>query len=167
MDGETMPASGILNIRTWRDRTLRGEPMGATTPLQVAEALEGYAAETMKLTGSLRPAQSKELRLTLGDYQAMAWLGRYYAEKILGAAQLSLFDATGDTERQREAVGHLRNALEHWKRYAAAATSQYKPQLLNRVGHVNLLTLTDKVAADVAMAEGWQPRKGATSARAH
>ncbi len=31
----------------------------------------------------MRPVKSKELRFTLGDYEAMAHLGNYYAEKIL------------------------------------------------------------------------------------
>jgi hypothetical protein len=110
----------------------------------------------MKLVAELRPANTKELRLTLGDYEAMAHLGNYYAEKILGAAQLALYDSTGAAERKQEAIAHLTAALAHWKQYAAAATAQYKPQLFNRVGNVDLNALTAKVAQDIALADGWQ-----------
>jgi hypothetical protein len=156
MEGESMPGAGVLNIRTWRDRLRDGKPMEGITPLQVAAALQEHAAATMKLVAELRPANTKELRLTLGDYEAMAHLGNYYAEKILGAAQLALYDSTGAAERKQEAIAHLTAALAHWKQYAAAATAQYKPQLFNRVGNVDLNALTAKVAQDIALADGWQ-----------
>ena len=54
-------------------------------------------------------------------------------------------------------VRHLEAALDHWKRYAAVYSSQYKPQLLNRVGFIDVPKLTTKVEQDVAIARGWQP----------
>ena len=106
---------------------------------------------------SVPTAVLKELRLTLGDFEAMAHLGNYYAEKILGATDLAMFDQTRQPEHQGSAVKHLRAALEHWQRYTAAATLQYRPQLLTRVGYVDLNALTEKVRQDVEMAEKWQP----------
>ena len=38
IEGETMPGSGILNIRSFRDRLLDGKPMDGITPPQVAQA---------------------------------------------------------------------------------------------------------------------------------
>ena len=104
----------------------------------------------------MRPAKTTELRLTLGDYEAMAHLGNYYAAKILGATQLALYDATGAPERKQEAIAHLTTALAHWQRYAAIATAQYKPQLLNLVGNVDMNALAAKVAQDIALADAWQ-----------
>jgi hypothetical protein len=156
VEGESMPGAGVLNIRTWRDRVRDGKPMEGVTPIQVATALEGHAAAALKLVAELRPAKTKELRLTLGDYEAMAHLGNYYAEKIRGATQLALYDATGAPERKQEAIAHLTTALAHWKRYAEVATAQYKPQLLNRVGNVDLNALTAKVSQDIAIADAWQ-----------
>ena len=86
----------------------------------------------------------------------MAHLGNYYAEKILGATDLALFDKTGKPEQQAAAVKHLEAALEHWKKYAAVATSQYRPQLLTRIGYVDLNQLTSKVQEDIALARDWQ-----------
>ena len=163
MEGESMPGTGILNIRTWRDRVRDGKPMGGMTPVEVAAALEEHAAATLKLAAEVgqadpagTPPANRELRLTLGDYEAMAHLGNYYAEKILGATQLALYDSTGAPGRKQEAVAHLKAALAHWQRYAAAASTQYKPQLLTRVGYVDLNALTAKVAQDVALADSWQ-----------
>ncbi len=87
----------------------------------------------------------------------MAHLGNYYAEKILAAADLGLFDQSQKPEQQASAVGHLRAAVDHWKKYAAVTTGQYKPQHLGRIGAVDLNALTAKVEADVAVANAWRP----------
>jgi hypothetical protein len=155
VDGETMPGNGILNVREYADRVAAGRPMNGITPPQVAEALKGHAARALTLLAQLRPVTSKELRLTLGDYEAMAHLGDYYAEKILAASDLGLFDRTRRAELRLSAVRHAEAALEHWKKYAAVATRQYKPQLLTRVGYVDLNQLTAKVAADIMLAREW------------
>jgi len=158
--GETMPGSGILNIRAWREKVLKDEPMAERTPLQVAEALKGHAAGTLQLLGGMpERIADKELRLTLGDLKAMAHLGDYYAEKILGAADLALFDRTGRAEQKDSAIGHLEKALAHWRAYAAAATRQYRPQLLTRIGWVDLDALTESVARDVEIAKTWKARQ--------
>lgn len=54
-------------------------------------------------------------------------------------------------------MAHLAKAQDHWKRYAAIATSQYKPQLLNRIGYVDLNEIARYVEADIAMAKDWKP----------
>ena len=132
-------------------------PMEGMTPLQVVESLQGHADKTLGLVAELRPIQgdNKELRLMLGDCEAMAHLGNYYAEKILGATDLAIFDQSGKAEQQASAVRHLQAALGHWKKYAAVATSQYKPQKLGRVGHVDLNQMTTKVEEDIAIAKSW------------
>jgi hypothetical protein len=155
--GETMPGGGIMNIRAYRDRLLSNQPMDGITPPKVAQALKDYAQTTLRLVQDLPAAGvDKELRLTIGDLTAMAHLGNYYAEKILGATELALFEKTGQAERQAAAVKHLEGALEHWKEYAAAATRQYRPQLLTRVGYVDLNQLTTNVEEDVALARDWR-----------
>jgi hypothetical protein len=160
--GESMPGAGVMNIATYVKR-LAANQLGANqppltktdeiTPLQVAEQLHADAGAALRLVGELRPGpsaavKSQELRFTLGDYEAMAHLGDYYAEKILGATDLAL-------GHKEPAVRHLEAALEHWKKYAAVATAHYKPQLLTRVGFVDLIAITASVAKDVEIARTW------------
>ena len=158
VEDPAMPDGGVLNIRQWRTRLAKGAPMEGMTPPQVAAALQAYADRTLRLVAELRPEQgnSKELRETLGDCEAMADLGNYYAEKILGACDLGLFDQSGQPEQQASAVRHLEAALEHWKKYAAVATSQYKPQRLGRVGPLDLRRRTADVQEDIALAKNWK-----------
>jgi hypothetical protein len=158
MTGDTMPGSGLMNILEWRRQTLAGKVPQQSGPLQVAEALATNARATLKMVAQLRAAESsdRELRSTLWDLIAMAHLGNYYAEKIRGAAELALFDKTGESRNQRAAVSHLRSALDHWQRYSAAYTYQYKqPRLYNRVGWVDIPALTAKVEQDITMANVW------------
>jgi hypothetical protein len=133
----------VLSIREY----LAGKK-GGMTPPEVAAELESHARAALDAVAAMRPVKSKELRLTLGDLEAMSHLGNYYAAKILGATEL----ARGN---KPAAVRHLEAALEHWKKYAVVAGKQYKPQLLNRVGYVDLAALTAKVAADIDVAKAY------------
>jgi len=54
-------------------------------------------------------------------------------------------------------VAHLEAAAGHWRKYAAAYSAQYKPQLLNRVGFIDIPKLITRVEEDVAMARAWKP----------
>lgn len=155
MKGESMPGGGVMTIADYL-KMLDGQHVEGMTPLQVAAELHTNAARALQLVAEMRPVQAKELRFTLGDYEAMAQLGEYYSEKILGATDLALFDRTGEAGHKDSAVKHLQAALEHWKKYAAVATAQYKPQLLTRVGYFDLNQLTSKVQEDVAIAQRWQ-----------
>ncbi len=160
VEGHTMPGSGILDILAWREQVFRKQPFSGQTPIQVADALAGHAAAAMQAAAQMRPRQgdNKELRLTLGDIEALAHLGNYYAEKIRAASQLALFDVTGAAEQRANAVEHLKLALEHWKRYATAYARQYnQPVLYNRVGVVDIPALAGKVAADIDIARNWKP----------
>lgn len=160
INGQTMPGSGILNVRQWRVRSLKTEKMEGITPLQVADELKKNAAAAHRAVEQLRPlgGKNKELRLTVGDAEAIADLGDYYAEKILAATDLALFDSNRKPEAQASAVRHLEAALAHWKAYAAIATSQYKPQYLGRLTRlVDLNALTASAAADIDMAKDWHP----------
>jgi hypothetical protein len=160
VEGGTMPGSGILNIVEWRARKLSGRAIDSTGPLEVADALAAAASDTLRALPALRRSQGghRELRSTLGDLEAMAYLGNYYAEKIRAAADLGLFDQTRDVTQRESAVRHLALALEHWKRYAATYTLQYEqPRLYNRVGWIDLNALTPKVEQDIAIARLWSP----------
>ena len=160
IEGQTMPGSGILNVRQWRARLLKGAKMDGITPLEVAAELQKNAATAHRLVEEVRPAEgkNKKLRLTLGDADAMADLGEYYAEKILAACDLALFDRDGNAEKQAAAVRHLEAALVHWKAYAGVTTSQYKPQHLGRLNRVvDLNALTASAVADIDVARQWHP----------
>lgn len=155
MEGRAMPGSGLVNIAAYRDRILAGQPLGGRTPPEVAAELQGHARAVLEKLSKFGRPKDKELRLWLGDLEATAHLGDYYAEKILGATELAFFVKNRDPRRKEAAVGHLQKALEHWKQYAAVASRQYRPQLLSRVGYVDLRAMTEMVTNDIERAKGW------------
>jgi hypothetical protein len=159
MSGNGMPESGDLSIRLWRERLLKKQPMEGVTPLEVAARLRKEGQNALGGLKALRAhaGHNKELWQTLGDIEAQARLGLYYASKIEGAAELALFDATSKSSHQAAAVKHLEDALVCWREYAKAYTNQYKqPLLYNRVGVVDIPKFADRAAADIGLAREWK-----------
>jgi hypothetical protein len=121
----------IMSVKAFVD----GEAAsGRLSPLEVADHLAAYADAGLKSIDGLSPGANKELRLTLGDISAMAWLGRYYAAKIRGAVDLYRYQKTGASRDQENARAHLQTAADHWRQYAGIWSSQYVGQVLTRMG---------------------------------
>lgn len=159
MEGKTMPGENILSISAWRKKLSDKEAITAQTPPEVALALDRNAEATLQLVAELRQqadTADKELTQTLGDYEAQAWLGRYFAAKIRSAMDLAEFNASGAVAAQASALKHIETALVHWKQYAAIYERQYLPQLLNRVGTADIPALTAKAAADIEIVRNWK-----------
>ena len=160
MEGKSMPGEDVLSISEWREKLSAKKAITAQTPQEVASALERDADTTLKLVTDLRQqaaATDKELTLTLGDYEAQAWLGRYYAAKTRAAIDLAEFNASADATAQASALKHAEKALAHWKQYAAIYDRQYTPQLLNRVGPTDMPALTARAAEDIEIVRNWKP----------
>jgi hypothetical protein len=159
MEGKAMPGEDVLSISEWRKKLSEKKHITAQTPPEVAKALDRDADATLQLVTELRQradTTDKELTQTLGDYEAQAWLGRYFAAKIHGAMDLAEFNASGNEAAQVAALKHLENALAHWKQYSAVYGRQYFPQLLNRVGMTDIPALTAKAAEDIEIVRTWK-----------
>ena len=150
-----MPGSRMISVQDFVKATLAGQnAMDAITPPVVARNLNGSAGEALTsvkyIRGKCKPG--KELEQTLGDLEAMAHLGDYYSEKILGAVELESFRTSKDPKRQAAAVKHLEAAARHWKEYADVAGRQYKPQLLARTRVLDWAQLLEDVRRDIEIA---------------
>jgi hypothetical protein len=135
-----LPGSGILSVQKYAAAILQGKPFNGITPLEVAKNLDNLAAKVLTGTRTMRITSkpSKELAATLVDMEALAYLGRYYADKIRGAAELAVFRADPKRREYRQkAVQNLTNAVEEWQNYARVATSQYRPQLFSRTHYMD------------------------------
>lgn len=155
MEGSTMPGSDVLCIRDWRaDPKAKG-----TSPKEIARALDSAATDTFETIKALQDSAKDDIELqkTLHDCEALARLGRYYADKIFGACSLATFDHSKDPKDHDKAIDHLTQALEHWKNYAAIRDAQYIPALYNRLGYVDITALTSEVAKDIQIAREWNP----------
>ncbi len=155
IDNPTMESSGLMPIKDYVAARLKGEEPEVGTPLHVADLLDRHATAALAGVAAVRqraPKPSKDLRRTLGDIEAMACLGHYYASKIRGATELALFEATARSDRKDTAVACLEEAVAYWQLYAKVATRQYRPQLLARTRVLDWEALAEEVKKDVAIA---------------
>jgi hypothetical protein len=128
----------------------QGAP-GSMTPVEVAAQLKQNADLAFSYVNSLNAGSNKDLRYTIGDVKAMAWLGRYYADKILGAVELYRYQKNNaNTAALAAARTHLQNSANHWRQYAAQWSSQYTKQYVARVSAlIDMTALQAKVDADI------------------
>lgn len=147
-----LKGSGILSVQEYATTIIEDKACDGITPMEVANNLDAMAKRTLQGIKRLskKAGKHKEFRATLTDMEAMAYLGRYYADKIRGAAELAVFraDSQRKTNHQR-AVDHLTNAVEEWETYTGVATKQYHPQLFSRTYYMDWWKLLDDVKQEV------------------
>jgi hypothetical protein len=160
MEVEPAPGSHISNVIRWAQNYKLNLTDSLISPLAAADTLSRYARMSLISLNSLperKIGSSDELDPTLGDIEAFAAIGNYYAEKIRGACSLALFNFYGLKQDQDDAIQHLSNARSFWTKYATIYDSQYKPSLLTRIGFVNIPELTGKTDRDIVIATKWLP----------
>ncbi len=152
-DGRPMPGSEWLSVTEYVAADVRGVDQAGGSPMQVIAQLRTHARAAMAGANAAAAAGTdKAWRETVGDIKALAHLGFYYACKIEGAVALARLAHPGHGAAQAQAVAALEQALRHWQDYAAAATAQYRPQRLTRLGNIDLNALTEQVAEDIQIA---------------
>lgn len=156
IDGRYRPMTADEDGQTPRLMSVRalvsGEaPAGRLTPLEVADRIEQHADAGMRDVEGLAGGDNKELHQTLGDIRAMAWLGRYYANKIRGAVSLARYQDSHNPADHASATLHLRRASADWREYAALWSSQYVGQRFTRLGStpVDIAAIQAYVDADI------------------
>jgi hypothetical protein len=147
-----LQGSGLLSVQAYAE-TINGErPGDGITPMEVADRLDALAATTLGGVDALRrrAGDDRELQATLSDMEAMAYLGRYYADKIRGAAALAVFRANPEqTGYHDRAVQHLAEAVPEWAKYAEICTARYRPQLFSRTHYMDWEALLLNVRQEV------------------
>ena len=139
---------------------LADKPFDGITPLEVARRLDEYAKQTLDGVKALRKQADgqEEMLSMLGDLEAMAYLGRYYADKIRGAAELAVYRLDSSKNQAHEkAIRHLKDAVSEWEAYAKAATSQYKPQLFSRTHYMDWWKILDDVKKELQTVTNEKP----------
>lgn len=145
--GKTMPHSGVTSIADF----VNGKTEG-TLPLAVASSLEESAKEALSKIVDTKDGGSMELKETLGDIKAQAYLGLFYASKIRGAVALAQFRKSGDKNQQLLAVGHLEESLKQWINYANALDAQYNKMVICFNGLFDWHAVTEDVRNDISIA---------------
>jgi hypothetical protein len=125
------------------------------TPIDISEQIHAHADRALDLVNEMDHCGDKELRLTLGDIQSMAYMGKYYAHKIRGAAELAVYQENNDATRQQRAIDELQQAAKYWRLYVASAMARYaNPIWLNRSGHSDWRQFMTDALLDIEIAGG-------------
>jgi len=147
--------TGNISIPDYVKAVKKAKPLSGTTPIEVSDRIHSHTDEASAILSQLSHGGDKELRLTLGDIRAMAYMGKYYAHKIRGATELALFRETQNKEHQDAAIKELTSAAKFWQLYTSTAVSQYKnPLWMNRVGYCDWQALSNEVLNDIKIAGG-------------
>ena len=160
IEREPMPGSNIRNIYLWAKYKHEGKQDSLKSPMAVADTLaklSGNALSGLKALPPRRIGSFAELDQTLGDIEAFAHIGHYYAAKLKAACSLAHFDQFAKEADRAQAISYLQEAKQHWAKYAKVYGSLYKPALYNRVGFVDIPELINKVEADITIAQQWKP----------
>lgn len=160
IEREPMPGSNIRNIYLWAKNQHEGKADSLQSPLAVADTLARLSAEALsglKALPARKTGSFTQLDQTLGDIEAFAHIGHYYAAKMKAACSLAQFDQFSNEADRNKAVVYLEEARNHWAQYARVYNSLYKPALYNRVGFINIPELIKKVEADITTAKQWKP----------
>jgi hypothetical protein len=145
--------SGYQSIPDFVKMTMEGGSTDLKNPLQVAELLHGHVNKALSILESLSAGRNAELERTLHDIRTMSSLGKYYAHKIAGSAQLALYRGTKEKEYQEAAIMELKMAHEAWKEFTENGMKQnINPIWTNRVGNVDWIKTTEWVKKDIEIA---------------
>ena len=129
------------------------------TPVDVANQIHAHADKSLAIVNQMKHGNDKELRLTLGDIRTMAYMGKYYAHKIRGAAELAVFRENEDPDRQQRAIEELQQAAKFWRLYVASAMERYtNPIWMNRSGHSDWRKFMKDALHDIEIAGGAEPQ---------
>jgi hypothetical protein len=144
-----MPEQGVVSIADYA----HNQNLAGITPIDVASQLD--IAGTTLLTGAerLEPNHNKELAATITDLKAMGYLGKYYANKVLGSTYLAMFRVNGNMGDKQKAVQTLEYALQMWRDYAFTAQINYRPTLLARTQVLDWEAITKFVEEDIQIAK--------------
>jgi len=130
--------SGNISIPEYVKAYISKAEMKGTTPLQVAENIIKNADIALNWAEKQSTGNSQELRYSVEDIKSMAWLGKYYAHKILAATYLALFRETSQKDWHKKTIDELNLSASYWRHFAAISLSNYKnPLWTNRVGIVD------------------------------
>lgn len=136
-------------------------------PPEIARELRTYSETVLANIEALKTTvkKSKKLSLTeknfwalVDDDIAMAYLGLFYSERILGAVNIRVFNETNNEDFKTEAVANLQRSYEAFEKYATIMSTNYVAQQFSRVGSYDVLANLELVKKDIEIAKTWKPR---------
>lgn len=115
----TLDRTAMASPSVYVDNTLHGIVSGKMTPFEASDYLDQAASKStaaISQAAKLNPESRKNFECIRMDIEAVAWLGRYYRDRILSATHLEFYEKTYDHPELTQAYEYMKRATEDWDR---------------------------------------------------
>jgi hypothetical protein len=113
----TLDRTAMAAPAIYVDNRLKGLASGKMSPFDAADYLESTAIQSEKdieEAAKLNPSSAKNFDCMRLDIHAVAWLGRYYRDRILSATHLKYYEQTFHHPELALAYIYLQRAVSDW-----------------------------------------------------
>jgi hypothetical protein len=107
---------------------LQGISSGRMSPFEAAEYLDAAAQDSeakIRSASNLNPESRQNFDCIRMDIEAVAWLGRYYADRIRSATHLAFYEKTQDHAELTKAHEFLSRATSNWDKLSDVADNHF------------------------------------------
>ncbi len=115
----TLDRTAMAAPATYVEDRLKGLNSGKMSPLEAANYLEAAAKtseQEIREAASLNPGSPQNFDCIRLDIEALAWLARYYRDRILSATCLAFYERTTHHSELTRASEYMRRAAADWDR---------------------------------------------------
>ena len=116
---DTLDRTAMAAPAIYASDRLGGLISGKMSPFEAANYLEAAAKtseQQITEAASLNPLSSQNFECIRLDIEALAWLARYYRDRILSATHLELYERTTHHPELTQASEYMRRAVADWDR---------------------------------------------------
>jgi len=124
----TLDRTAMAAPSIYLDDRLKGLVSGKMTPFEAADYLDAAAKqseEEIEEAAKLNPSSAKNFDCMRLDIHAVAWLGRYYRDRILSATHLAFYERTFDHPELTAAYQYLEQAVADWDRLSEVTEEHF------------------------------------------
>ena len=115
----TLDRTAMVSPAIYVDDLLKGTVTGKMSPFLAADYLDAAATRSeaeIEEAAKLNPSSAKNFDCIRMDIRAVAWLARYYRDRILSATHLRFYEMTYDHPELTEAYSYMTRAATDWDR---------------------------------------------------
>jgi hypothetical protein len=116
---DTLDRTAMASPGIYVDNRLKALSSGKMSPFEAADYLDAAAKtseQEIAEAASLHPRSPQNFDCTRMDIDAVAWLARYYRDRILSATHLAFYQRTSHHPELTQAFEYLHRAVADWDR---------------------------------------------------
>ena len=114
---DTLDRTAMAIPKVYADDLLQGHTSGKMSPWEAANYLEAAAKtseQRIAQAANLNPRSLQNFDCIRLDIEALAWLARYYRDRILSATHLALYERTTHHPELTQTFDYMRRAVADW-----------------------------------------------------